>query len=173
MIVDVYLSLGSNIDPYRNLPRAVKLLAEKLTLHAVSRVYESPPLDTAGQVDNTQEPFLNAAALIETDLSPATLKYDMLRPLEKQLGRVRSGDKYAPRPIDFDIALYGQHIIADIENNITIPDPEILTRAHVALPLADLAPDYLHPIQGVPLKIIAARFAGAETITLSPLTLEI
>ncbi len=65
-------------------------------------------------------------------------------------------DKFAPRPLDLDIALFGDRVIND--PRLTVPDPDILTRAHVALPLADLAPEWVHPSTGQTLAQIAARF---------------
>lgn len=155
----VFLTLGSNIEPRVNLPRAVALLAERLRLRAVSRVYETEPVGAPGA-----PPFLNAAVLIETNLAPRALKQDVLRPLEARLGRVRTGDPNAPRTVDVDVALYDELILEDPVNRITLPDPEILTRAHVALPLADLAPDWRHPVTGETLAAIAARFAGSPGV---------
>lgn len=150
------ISLGSNIEPRVNLPLAVRRLSERFALLRVSRIYEAEPVGASGAPT-----FLNAAVEIETDLDPAELKFDHLRPLETELGRVRTGDPNAPRTIDLDIALAGDVILVDEAAGIEIPDPEILTRAHVALPLADLAPDTVHPVTGQTLSDIAARF-GAE-----------
>ncbi|MBN1200564.1 MAG: 2-amino-4-hydroxy-6-hydroxymethyldihydropteridine diphosphokinase [Anaerolineae bacterium] len=160
----VFITLGSNIAPEENLPRAVRLLAQRVTIKAVSRVYETPPIDASGQVNPDQGAFLNAAVLVETNLPPGALKLDVLRAIESRLGRVRSADKFAPRPIDLDIALYGDRVINDPAARITIPDPDSLTRAHVALPLADLAPGFAHPVTGQPLAAIAAPFAGQAGI---------
>ena len=163
--IPVLITLGSNIDPETNLPRAVFILRQNhhLVVRAVSRVYESAPVDAAGEIAPGQGNFLNAAALIETDYySPFSLKYNVLRFVEKCLGRARTTDKFAPRPLDLDIALYGDRVISD--PRLTVPDPDILTRAHVALPLADLAPEWVHPSNGQTLAQIAARFRGAPGI---------
>lgn len=155
----VFLSLGSNVEPQRNLPRAVALLALRFRLRAVSRVWETEPVGAPGT-----PPFLNAAVLIATGLAPGALKHEVLRPLEARLGRVRAGDPYAPRTLDVDIALYDELILEAPPLELTIPDPEILTRAHVALPLADLSPRTRHPVTGEPLARIAERFAGAPGV---------
>ena len=146
----VLIAIGSNIEPERNLPRAVTALEQQpqIKLRAVSPVYESLPVGTS--VD--QPPFFNAAAFIETDLSPVTLKEALLA-IEGSLGRVRTADRYAPRTIDLDIALYGQQIFE--LNGRHIPDPDVTKFAHVALPLADLAPDWVHPELGLTLAEIA------------------
>lgn len=165
--VPVLITLGSNIAPEANLPRAVFILRQNhhLVVRAASRVYESAPINAAGQVAPDQPSFLNAAVLIETDYyAPFSLKYNVLRFIEKCLGRVRTADKFAPRPIDLDIALYADRVISHLR--LTVPDPDILTRAHVALPLADLAPDWAHPITGQRLAAIAAPMRNTKSITL-------
>jgi 2-amino-4-hydroxy-6-hydroxymethyldihydropteridine diphosphokinase len=169
----VFLTLGSNRSPERHLSAAVALLTGRASLLRVSRVYRSLPLGPAGEVLD-QPPYLNAAALIEVaaDATPLEVKSTLLRPIEADLGRVRGADKYAARPIDIDIALFSDLVLNDPANQITIPDPEILTRAHVALPLADLDPDALHPLTGETLREIAARFADAPGISPAPLTLQ-
>lgn len=167
----VFITLGSNIAPEANLPRAVRRLRERLTLRAASRVYRGAPLDAGGRVAAGQGYFLNAAVLVETDLPPAALKFDVLRAIEAEMGRVRGADRYAPRPIDLDIALYGDLVLNDPESRLTLPDPEIITRAHVALPLADLAPDFVHPVTGETLAAIAARFRNQPDIALHAIDL--
>ncbi len=159
----VFITLGSNIDPHKNLCRAVQMIGQKFPIRAASRVYETAPIDAAGAVDPGQPAFLNAAVLITTDKPPDEIKFKILRFLETMLGRVRTADKFAPRTIDLDIALYGDRVIEG--PRLTLPDPDILTRAHVALPLADLAPDFRHPVTGQTLAAIAASFADAGGIT--------
>jgi 2-amino-4-hydroxy-6-hydroxymethyldihydropteridine diphosphokinase len=163
--VPVLITLGSNITPAANLNRAGWMLRQNhhLIVRAVSRVYESAPINAAGEITSDQGPFLNAAVLVETDYYSAfSLKYNVLRFIEKCLGRVRTADRFAPRPIDLDIALYGDRVIDD--PRLTVPDPDILRRAHVALPLADLAPEVVHPVTGQTLAAIAAPFRAAAGI---------
>ncbi len=121
------LSLGSNIDKERNLATAVRLLAEVVRVTAVSSAYETDPVGNP-----SQERFLNAAVLVETPLSADALKREVLRPIEDHLGRRRTADKNAPRTIDIDIAIF----------NDAIQNPEVLTRPHAAVPLAEIAPDF-------------------------------
>lgn len=149
-----YLSLGSNLDKERNLPAAVRLLAEHGPLHAVSHVYETAP------VGNPDDPaFFNAAVALETALPPAELKQHVLAAIERRLGRQRSADRNAPRTIDIDISLYDQAVLDMGQRHI--PDPEILRFPHIAVPLADLAPDYCHPETGQTLAQIAQRVSAA------------
>jgi dihydroneopterin aldolase/2-amino-4-hydroxy-6-hydroxymethyldihydropteridine diphosphokinase len=142
------ISIGSNIDSENNMREAVKRLSQQVRLLKVSPVYETLPVGGSRQPN-----FLNAATLIETQLDPEELKAQVLQPIEKQLGRVRTGDKNAPRTIDLDIALYGDRVVELGERHI--PDPDILKHAHLALPLADLAPHTRHPENGALLKDIA------------------
>lgn len=148
------MSLGSNIEPEEHLPRACCLLAMQIEVLAVSRVFETAPVGIRGRTQ-----FLNAAIEVCCDATARELKYEILRPVERQLGRRRTADRNAPRTIDVDISLIGQRVIEDRSAGILIPDPEILTRAHVSVPLADVAPERLHPITGELLREIAARLA--------------
>ncbi|MFN8459651.1 MAG: 2-amino-4-hydroxy-6-hydroxymethyldihydropteridine diphosphokinase [Anaerolineae bacterium] len=146
-----YLSLGSNIEPEANLPAAVRLLTQLTTLAAISSVWETAPLGVTSQAN-----FLNAAAVVETDLTASALKEEVLEAIERQLGRVRQADKNAPRPIDLDIMLFNEDILEVGQRHI--PDPEIIERAFVAIPLAEIAPHYRHPELGQTLAKIASRF---------------
>jgi len=148
----VFISLGSNIDAETNLTAAVRHLRnhDAVEVIATSRVYETAPVGTVDQPN-----FLNAALLIRTQLSAEALKAGPLWEVEQVLGRVRTADKNAPRTIDLDIALFNYDVL-DVGVR-HIPDPELLTRAHVAVPVADLAPYYLHPETGATLEEIAAR----------------
>ena len=151
----VLLSLGSNIEPGQNLLAATKLLAQQVQVVAASRVFETQPVG-----GGTGPVFLNAALEIRCDLGPGSLKHRVLRPLEELLGRIRSDNRNAARTIDMDISLYGQRVFHDTGACLEIPDPEILSRAHVAIPLADVAPRVLHPVVRLTLEEIAARFDG-------------
>jgi 2-amino-4-hydroxy-6-hydroxymethyldihydropteridine diphosphokinase len=150
-----YLSLGSNIEPEENLPRAVKMLAESSKLLAISPVWETLPLGMTNQPN-----FLNAATLVETERTAEAFKQNVIRQIEYDLGRVRNGDKYGPRPIDIDIMLFNQQIF-ELDNH-HIPDPDLLERPFVAIPLAELAPDYQHPETGQTLHDIARGFEVTE-----------
>ena len=157
-----YLSLGSNIEPEMNLSAAVAILAELTTLKAVSSVWETLPLGMANQPN-----FLNAAALIETELTAEQVKAQLLSPIEQKLGRVRQANKNAPRPMDIDLMLFNRQIFQLGDRHI--PDPEVLERPFVAIPLAEIAPDYVHPKTGQTLREIAATFEETKAgMTLRP-----
>lgn len=146
-----FLSLGSNIDPESNLVAAVRILSEVGVVAEVSSVYESPPFGYADQ-----PPFLNAAVELHTPLEAPELKEALAR-IESRLGRVRTGNRFGPRTIDIDIMLFNSDIIQ--VGSRRIPDAEVLDRPFVAIPLAEIAPDYRHPETGETLSRIAARFS--------------
>jgi 2-amino-4-hydroxy-6-hydroxymethyldihydropteridine diphosphokinase len=151
----VVITLGSNIDKERNLPAAVTLLSAQVEVVRVSRVYETTPKGLPEQPN-----FFNAAAMLETGLSPASLKDGLLSEIERQLKRERQADKNAPRTMDLDIALYDERVEtytpADGRPRY-IPDPDLLRFVHVALPVADLLPEKSHPESGERLGDIADR----------------
>ena len=151
----VYIALGSNIDNERNLREAVWCLSLCCRLVAVSPVYETAP------VGKTEQPnFLNAAVLVETDLTAAELKASVLQVIERAMGRVRTEDKDAPRTIDLDIAFFGDQVL-DLGPR-HIPDPDVLRYPHIAVPLADLAPTMRHPEDGRMLREIAQSLPVGE-----------
>jgi 2-amino-4-hydroxy-6-hydroxymethyldihydropteridine diphosphokinase len=149
-MTQAFIALGSNIGGPRYLPEAVRRLARSPScrLMAVSPVYETAPV---GKTD--QPNFLNAAVLVETDLSPDELKAQVLQRIERELGRVRTADRNAPRTIDLDITLFGDRVIQVGQRHI--PDPDLLRYAHIAVPVADLAPSFRHPETGRTLQAIA------------------
>ena len=119
-----YIALGSNIEPEANLPRAAQALQRLGQARSVSRVYESDAVGPAGQPR-----FLNAVVGVEVDLDADALR-KRLREIEAEMGRVRTADKYAPRPIDLDLVALDAFL-----------DPEVGRRASPAVILAEVAPD--------------------------------
>ena len=159
----VLIALGANIAPRANLPEAIARLAAcpDVRLLAVSRVWRTHAVGGPGP------DFLNAAVALETRLDPDALRERVLRPLEAALGRVRTNDRNAPRPIDLDIAAHGA--LDDPARGI--PDPSIADTPHLALPLADVAPDWREPRSGLRLDELAARFELAPGVQLDALRL--
>ena len=119
---------------------------------AVSRVWETQPVESVGAN------FLNAAALISTQLSAQLLKNVVLRPIESYVGRRRSFNKNAPREIDLDILIYNSQIL----------DRNIWKRAFLAVPLAELLLDIRHPDTHETLQEIAVRLAAEEVLIPRP-----
>lgn len=148
----VIVAFGSNIEPELNLPEAVRRLRGKIEVEAASHIFLSPAVGSPGAPD-----FHNAAALVSTELSPIALKLEILRPLEAEMGRRRGADKNAPRTLDLDLVLFGTLILEDAVSGLRLPDPDLLTQAYVAVPAAELAPDFRHPVTGERLLAIARR----------------
>lgn len=129
-----FISVGSNIEPAENIKAAIRLLGSKVRIKGISTVYLTEPIGMP-----EQEKYYNCVAEIETDVSPAELKDEILRPIEDMLVRVRTEDRYASRVIDLDLVLYDDLVLKTDE--ITLPDPLILKRAFLARGLSELAPD--------------------------------
>lgn len=146
-----YLSLGSNVDPEHNLPEAVAQLARFGRIKAVSSVWQTAAVGFTSQPD-----FLNAAVLLETELSARNLKQRAITRIENSLGRVRTENKNGPRTIDIDIMLFNHDVISTGQRRI--PDPELLERSFVAIPMAEIAPEYMHPEVKKTLAEIAVQF---------------
>jgi 2-amino-4-hydroxy-6-hydroxymethyldihydropteridine diphosphokinase len=161
-VTEACVAVGSNIEPERSIAGALVLLRAKVDLRALSTFYRTAPLGSPGA-----PPFINGAARIETDLSARELKLGVLRGIEEALGRVRGSDRNAPRTIDLDLIWFGGQVIA--EPDLVIPDPEILTRAFIALPLAELMPGLVLP-GGVPLEEIAEALPLGDMTPLEALT---
>ncbi|KFN43490.1 2-amino-4-hydroxy-6-hydroxymethyldihydropteridine diphosphokinase [Arenimonas oryziterrae] len=134
-----YLSLGSNQDAARHLRRAFAELRERFGVVQTSPVYRTAAVGFDG------DDFLNAAAIIETDLAPATLDA-WLHALEDAHGRRRDVPRFSDRPLDIDIVFYDDLILRG-PGHLEIPRPE-LQHAFVLKPLADLAPDFRDPRSG-------------------------
>lgn len=145
----VVLLLGSNIDPERNLVRAIERLGRYADIRTLSQVYQTAPVGGREQPD-----FLNAALLLYSEYSPEELKGQVLRRIEAELGRVRTADKNAARTIDLDIALYGSG--GQCCRNWRLADPELLLYPHSVLPLAELCSDWIDERSGRALHQIAA-----------------
>lgn len=133
----VYLALGSNLgDRQANLERAITSLLPAARLRMRSPVYETPPWGYTNQ-----PAFLNQVIEVTTDLPPEKL-LDYLKELEVRMGR-ESTFQYGPRLIDLDILFYDDIVLS--QEGLTIPHPHIQSRAFVLLPLADIAPELVHP----------------------------
>jgi 2-amino-4-hydroxy-6-hydroxymethyldihydropteridine diphosphokinase len=132
--------LVSNLgDRKANLQAAIEGIEPVARLLAASPIYQTPPWGYFAQPD-----FLNQVIRVETDQSPSELLVYM-KDLETRLGRTATV-RYGPRTIDIDILFYDDLILD--EPGLTIPHPRIQGRAFVLVPLADLAPDMLHPLEG-------------------------
>jgi len=143
-----YLSLGSNLNAETHLRGAIDALRARFGAVALSPVYRTTAVGFDGNA------FLNAAAVIETDLAPQALN-DWLHALEDAHGRDRSGPRHGDRTLDIDIVLFDEREL-DGPGHLRIPRPE-LQHAFVLKPLADIAPQAVVPGTGCTLAQLWAR----------------
>ena len=137
-LVTVYLGIGSNLgDRKENIEKAIDFLAQKLRVTEKSSVYDTEP------VDNREQPrFLNMVCQVKTMLKAADLLV-LAKAIECKLGRM-PGKRNSPRPIDIDILFYGNEVINTPE--LRIPHPRLTHRAFVLVPLVEIAPTLVHPV---------------------------
>ena len=153
----VYLALGTNLgDRSANLRAAIQALAPEIKVIVESMVYETPPW---GYVN--QPAFLNMAVKCKTDLDIESL-LKCLKQLEVRLGREQSFH-WGPRLIDIDILFYDDLILES--DSLTIPHPRLHERAFVLVPLAEIAPDLVHPVLK---KMIKELLAGVDKEEIHP-----
>ena len=144
-----YLALGTNLgDRPANLRAAIEALPPSIIHRQSSGIYETPPWGV-----EDQPPFLNMAIKCETALEPESL-LKRLKQLEIQLGRQQSF-RWGPRLIDLDILFYDDLILN--AGQLTIPHPRLHERAFVLVPLAEIAPDFIHPVLKKSVKELAAN----------------
>lgn len=158
-----FIAVGSNIEPEKNILQAVKLLSKRVQILKTSTVYFTEPL-----LNKPQPKYYNCVLKIETDIDPHELKFNVLRAIEKELGRKRTSDRYASRPIDIDLILYGDTHLSTKE--MVLPDPEIKKRAFLAVPLYEIAPELRFPITNKSIKEIAGKFKKQRMVPLKVFT---
>ena len=154
-----FVGVGSNIEPEANIPAALRRLARRVRVTGVSTFYRTPPLGAPGT-----PPFVNGVCRIETEIGARSLQGEVLRPIEEALGRRRTADRYAPRPIDLDVLVHGGAVLD--EEGLRVPDPDVRSRPFVAFPLWELAPDLVLPDDG---RRLAEVVAGLSCEGMEPL----
>ena len=147
-----YLNLGSNIQPEVNLVRAVQFIQQRGDIKRISNAWESKSVGAAGPN------YLNACILLLTPLGPSSLKKRVTGPIEFQLGRKKSADKFAPRTMDIDIVLFD-----DISY-----DDRSWEKAYVVIPLAEIYPTYLNPLNNETIHETAARLMRKTWMQMRP-----
>jgi 2-amino-4-hydroxy-6-hydroxymethyldihydropteridine diphosphokinase len=138
-----FVGLGANLGAKEvTILRAVELLGatEGIELLELSQLRETDPVGLTDQPD-----FLNGAVSLETTLSPREL-LEVLLGIERELGRVRDGERFGPRTIDLDLLLYGGETVD--EPGLRIPHPRLHERRFALEPLAELEPDLAVPGRG-------------------------
>ena len=140
MMSTAYLSLGSNVNARSNIVAGITALREAFNNVRLSPAYQTRAVGFDG------DDFINLTASIETTLQPLELK-QFLNELEDRHGRARNVAKFSDRTLDVDILLYDDLYL--VSPAIEIPRAEIMVFTHVLKPLADLAPNLLHPVCGI------------------------
>lgn len=162
MTHDIYIALGTNLgDRLANLTNALTSLPPHFKRVRPSRIFETPPWGYADQ-----PAFLNMALHARTDLSPSE-SLARLKQLEAELGREQTF-RWGPRLIDLDILFYDDLILNTPP--LVIPHPRLHERAFVLVPLADIAPDLVHPALG---KTVRQLLAEVDASGIVPFTEQI
>lgn len=156
----VCLALGSNLgDRRHNLDQALELLRVHpgIRLEHISSYHETEPVGGPPG----QQRYLNAAAVVQTDLPPREL-LRVLLDVEQQLGRVRR-EHHGPRTLDLDLLLYDDVVLDEPE--LTVPHPRLHQREFVLAPLVEIAPQTVHPVIGSTIRDLLRRLqSGRELI---------
>jgi 2-amino-4-hydroxy-6-hydroxymethyldihydropteridine diphosphokinase len=139
VVATVYLGLGSNIDAEKNLRLALAQLRALFGDLTISPVYRSAALGFDGS------DFLNLVLALSTDADPLYV-LEQIERIHEMAGRSRGPDKYSSRPLDIDLLLYGDRV--DPKPPLRLPRRDILEYSFVLRPLADIAPDLVHPVTG-------------------------
>ncbi len=136
---DVYVAAGSNVEPEKNLRLALKLLEQTFAPLKISTVYKNKAVGFEG------EDFINLVVGFTTDL-PMEGVLEALHAVETACDRPRNAPKWAPRSMDLDVLMYGDRI--EKTASYTLPRPDLLRRPYMLGPMAEIAPDVRHPLEG-------------------------
>jgi 2-amino-4-hydroxy-6-hydroxymethyldihydropteridine diphosphokinase len=151
-VTAVYIAAGSNVEPERNLALASRELCREFPDVRFSPWYRNQAVGFEG------DDFINFVAGFTTDL-PIEVVLPRLHAIETLCGRPRGAPRWAPRSMDLDMLLYGE-LIRD-EPKLKLPRPDLMKRAFMLGPLADLAPELVHPTLKVTIGELWARFDRA------------
>ena len=139
MRMTVYVAAGSNVEPEKNLARALDELEQAFGALAISPAYRNPAVGFAG------EDFINLVVGFRTADTSRAGEASSCERIEASCGRPRDAPKWAPRTMDLDILLYGE-LVSD-EPGLMLPRPDLLRRAYMLGPLADSRRSCVHPTQ--------------------------
>jgi 2-amino-4-hydroxy-6-hydroxymethyldihydropteridine diphosphokinase len=161
-VTQAAIALGSNLGDRLGIMRQAVMLLEEhcLRIKGSSDVFETPPWGV-----RDQPRFLNACILVETVEPPKKL-LELLLNTEKELGRTRRY-MWGPREIDLDLIFYDDQVLE--EEGLILPHPNMHRRAFVLLPLAQIAPDWRHPVLGKSVRELAGSVSGDSIIRITRL----
>jgi len=137
-VADIFFGIGSNVDAERHIDLALQALGERFDTIGVSHVYRNPAIGFDGA------DFLNLVVAARCIRPPGQV-IEIAREIEREAGRVRTGQRWGPRTLDIDLLLYGTLV----DPLLHIPRGDVLRQAFVLCPLATLAPSLRHPVTGV------------------------
>ena len=144
-MIKAFIGLGSNLnDPRTQVETALAELAllPRSKLTTFSALYETEPMGPADKPDLVQPGYINAVALLMTELEPEKL-LDQLQSIENRHQRVRGEVQWGPRTLDLDLLLYGDETINT--ERLTVPHPGITERNFVLIPMVEIRPDLKLP----------------------------
>jgi 2-amino-4-hydroxy-6-hydroxymethyldihydropteridine diphosphokinase len=154
---EIFVGIGSNVEPERHIRTAVQLLRERFGKLRVSPVYRNPAVGFDG------DDFFNLVASFKSDAGFEQV-HTILEQIEASCGRIRGGPRYAPRTLDIDLLLYGDLVR---ETAPVLPRKDLLRYAFVLKPMVDIAPDHRHPVTGRSFAAHWAEFdASAQPLVL-------
>ena len=160
MMVEVYISLGSNLGDreafIRSSLEALRGLPDS-EVRKVSSLYETAPV---GRTD--QPRFLNAVVEMRTGLQMREL-WEYMQRIERELGRMR-GERWGPRRMDLDLILYGDRVV--VEEDLVVPHPRYRERAFVLVPLLEIEPGLMDPVSGRGVREFLEEQCAGQEVTL-------
>jgi len=149
---NVYVAAGSNVEPERNLAKATRELYQVFPGVRFSSWYRNPAVGFEG------DDFINLVAAFTTEL-PISAVIERLHAIETICGRPREAPRWAPRSMDLDVLLYGD-LVCD-EPKLKLPRPDLLKRPYMLGPLAEIAPEQVHPTAGLTIGELWRQFDRA------------
>jgi 2-amino-4-hydroxy-6-hydroxymethyldihydropteridine diphosphokinase len=148
-VTAVFVAAGSNIEPLANLRRALDELVPHYPRLRCSRAYRNRAVGFVG------DDFVNLVLGFETG-DDVHRVVSHLHAAEAACGRERDAPRWAPRAMDLDVLLYGG-LVCD-EPGLKLPRPDLVRRAYMLGPMAELAPDLIHPVLGLTMRDLWAAF---------------
>lgn len=146
---EIFIGIGSNVEPEAHVHFALQELEQRFGVLRVSPVYRNAAVGFEG------DDFLNLVVGLDTEL-PVPRLMALLHRLERSCGRHRGEERWGPRTLDLDLLIYGE----EVRELPPLPRPDVLKRAFVLKPLAEIAPDRRHPHNGKTFAELWARFPG-------------